>query len=441
MYDSAMSALRRSFELKPDRTPNDNDRIEIGPSPISYDEWSNLGLDCPNILALREYRLSRVQEQLKLHDCAGILLFDPINVRYATDSTNMVLWITHNSARACYIATEGPVILFDFHNCQHLSHHLELVDEIRDMTSFFYFAGGERCEEKAGLFAREIHGLVRQYGGGNNRVAIDKIEIVGLRAMEKQGIDVLDYGMEMMETAREIKNENELKAMRCAVASCEASVKELELSLTPGISENELWAYLHFGNIRRGGEWIETRILSSGPRTNPWMAECGPRIIQEGDLVGLDTDLVGVYGYCVDMSRTWLAGDTKATDKQRELYCIAYEHIMENMERLRPGLSFYDLSFGGHQLPERYRKEQYCVRYHGVGLCDEYPIIPYPEHWDKSGYDGILKPGMCLCVEAYIGEHDGHEGVKLEEQIVITQDGYEQLTTYPYDPKLAPLKA
>ena len=64
-----------------------------------------------------------------------------------------------------------------------------------------------------------------------------------------------------------------------------------------GISENELWATLHAGNIKRGGEWIETRILSSGPRTNPWFQECGPRIMQDGDLMAFDTDLVGNYGY------------------------------------------------------------------------------------------------------------------------------------------------
>ena len=438
MRDSPTSALKRSFQFRPDRTPDENDRIEIGPSLLSYNEWADLGVECPDIPALREYRLFRVREQLKQWDCAGILLFDPLNVRYATDSTNMMLWITHNSARACYIAAEGPVVVFDFHNCQHLSHHLELVDEVRDMTSFFFFVAADRCEEKANRFASEINDLVRQYGGGNKRVAIDRIEITGLRALENHGLETVDHGMAMMEMAREIKNENELKAMRCAVASCEASIKELEQALVPGISENELWAYLHFGNIRRGGEWIETRILSSGPRTNPWMAECGPRIIQEGDLVGLDTDLVGVYGYCVDISRTWLAGDTKATNKQRELFSVAYDHIMTNMERLRPGLSFHDLAFGGHQLPEKYRKEQYSVRYHGVGLCDEYPAIPYPEYWEKAGYNGILQPGVCLTVEAYVGEHGGHEGVKLEEQVVITEEGYEQLSTYPYDPKLAP---
>ncbi len=431
------SAIRKSFsKFKPDNTPDDNDRIEIGPSKIAFDEWASLGLECPDIPALREYRLERIREQLRKNDYAGILLFDPLNLRYATDSTNMQLWVTHNSARACFIATEGAVILFDFHNCQHLSAHLPLIDEIRDMSGFFYFIGGDRCEEFAVKFTAQILDLLQQNSPGNKRLAVDKLEIVGMRAFEKAGIEVLDSGMALMETARGIKNENELKAMRCAVAACEFTLQEFENAIVPGISESELWAHLHLGNIKRGGDWIETRILSSGPRTNPWMAECGPRIIQAGDLVALDTDMIGVYGYCVDMSRTWLAGDVAATDEQKTLFKIAHDHISQNMQLLKPGLSFRELTFGGHQLAQKYRALQYGVKYHGVGLCDEYPAIYYPEAWQSNGYDGVLEVGMCMTVEAYIGEVGGREGVKLEDQVVITENGYELLTTFPFDKKL-----
>ena len=194
-------------------------------------------------------------------------------------------------------------------------------------------------------------------------------------------------------------------------------------------------AYLHHGNSKRGGDWIETRILSSGPRTNPWMSECGPRIMNEGDLMAFDTDLIGVYGYCVDISRTWLVGDTPATASQRQLFQVAHEHITVNMELLKPGLTFKELTFGGHQLDSKYRQLQYGVKCHGVGLCDEYPAIMYPEHWE-SAYDGVLEPGMALCVEAYIGEVGGKEGVKLENQVVITETGYELLTHYPFDERL-----
>ncbi|TIV89859.1 MAG: M24 family metallopeptidase, partial [Mesorhizobium sp.] len=82
----------------------------------------------------------------------------------------------------------------------------------------------------------------------------------------------------------------------------------------------ELWSALHAENIARGGEWIETRILTSGPRTNPWMQEAGPRRIVSGDLVAFDTDMVGPYGMCADFSRTWHCGDGRPTDEQRRLH-------------------------------------------------------------------------------------------------------------------------
>ena len=75
------------------------------------------------------------------------------------------------------------------------------------------------------------------------------------------------------------------------------------LSLEPGITENKLWSILHQTNIEMGGEWIETRLLTSGQRTNPWFQECSNRVIQKGDLVSFDTDLIGPNGYCSDTRR------------------------------------------------------------------------------------------------------------------------------------------
>ena len=52
---------------------------------------------------------------------------------------------------------------------------------------------------------------------------------------------------------------------------------------------------------------------------------------------------------------------------------------------------------------------------------------------DERGYDGILEPGMVLCVEAYVGAVGAKNGVKLEDQVLITDTGYENLTTYPFE--------
>ena len=73
---------------------------------------------------------------------------------------------------------------------------------------------------------------------------------------------------------------------------------------------------------------------------------------------------------------------------------------------------------------------------HGVGLCDEYPSIRYPEDVQDHGYGGEVEVGMTLCVEAYIGAEGGREGVKLEEQVVVTDTGCQTLSTYPYEADL-----
>ncbi|MFJ4454863.1 dimethylsulfonioproprionate lyase DddP [Pseudomonas sp. NPDC089392] len=423
---------QRAAALKADGSVDDNDRTEIGPTPLAFAEWAALGLQAPHLPSMREYRLQRIREQLVARDLGGILLFDPLNIRYATDTTNMQLWTTHNPARACFVAASGHVVLWDFHGCDHLSAHLPLVSELRSGASFFYFETGDRTEEHARRFCAQVDELLRSHAGNNRRLAVDRIEVAGLRALDALGVQVHN-GQEVTEFARLIKGPDEILAMRCAVASCEAAVAEMRHAMCAGATENDVWAALHSGNIRRGGEWIETRILSSGPRTNPWFQESGPRVLSDGDLLSFDTDLIGVYGFCVDMSRSWICGGLEPTAEQKRLYRIAHEHIHVNAEMVKPGVRFTELTRNGHRLPESCRAQRYGVMFHGVGLCDEYPSIRYPEDLESYGYEGELQPGMGLCVEAYVGEVGGRDGIKLENQLLVTEDGYELLTHYPFE--------
>ena len=421
--------------LKPDGTPDDNDRVEIGPTALAFQEWEALGLEVPHLDTMREFRLQRLVEELQRRDYGGIVLFDPLNIRYATDSTNMQLWITHNPARACFVGADGYMVLFDFHGCDHLSDHLPLVRELRSGASFFYFESANRGNEHAAKFADQIDELMRAHAGNNRRLAIDKIEIAGLRALENAGFEVFE-GQAVTEIARVIKGPDEIRAMRCAMAACEAAMHEMQGAILAGKSENEIWSVLHAGNIKRGGEWLETRIFSSGPRTNPWFQESGPRIVSDGELLALDTDMVGTYGMCCDISRTWLCGDVEPTAEQKRLYQLSHEHIMTNMELLGPGVSFREITEKAHRLPASFIPNRYGVVMHGVGLCDEYPAIRYREDAEHYGYDGVFEPGMLICVEVYAGEVGGREGVKLEDQVLITEDGYENLTRYPFESRL-----
>jgi Xaa-Pro aminopeptidase len=73
---------------------------------------------------------------------------------------------------------------------------------------------------------------------------------------------------------------------------------------------------------------------------------------------------------------------------------------------------------------------------HGVGLADEYPSIKYWPDFPGRGYDGTVEPGMTLCVESFTGAEGGREGVKLEEQVLITETGVEVLSEYPFETQL-----
>ncbi len=380
---------------------------------------------------VRRYRLGRLREQLVRRDYGGLLLFNQINTRYATDATSMQVWSSHYETRCVFVPTEGPVVLFDYANHPHLAEGLPTVDEYRVMPSFFYFTAGSNAEDQARRFGDQIADLMAKHGAGNKRLAIDGLSHLGVDAIRGQGIEVME-GEAVAEDARAVKSAEELELMKSSIAVCEASMRAMRDALEPGITENALWARLHEANIRLGGEWIETRLLSSGPRTNPWFRECSMRPIERGDMVSFDTDLIGPYGYCADVSRAWVCGD-KPDDAQRRLYAAAYEQIQHNIAVLRAGKTFREVSEQAWPIPEDYLSNRYGSLIHGVGLADEYPSIKHWADFPEKGYDGLLEEGMTLCVESFIGADGGREGVKLEEQVLITKDGAELLSSYPLE--------
>jgi len=426
----------KKSSIKLDGSPNFNDRVEIGPTELAFDEWVKAGIEIPNLKKMREFRVNRLIKELNKRDLDGVLVFDPLNIRYITDTTNMQLWNSHNPFRACFMSNEGYIILWDYKGLNLLSSFNPLVKEVRNSASMFYFANGDKTKSDAQKFALEIKDILIGKNKGTHRLAVDKIQIHGLRALESQGLEIHD-GEEVMERTRSIKGEEEIKAMKCAIHSCEMGMYEMKKHCLPGKTENDIWAVLHSEKIKRGGEWIETRLLASGQRTNPWFQECGPRIIQNNEILAFDTDLIGCYGICVDISRTWFVGDkVNITPKQKELYTEAYLQIKENTSIIKPGINIKELVFGGRELPKKYEELRYSCKMHGVGLCDEWPLVQYPIDYVEGAFDAILEPGMVLCVEAYIGEDGGFEGIKLEDQVLITETGHKNLTNFPFEKDL-----
>ncbi|HEY4164300.1 MAG TPA: aminopeptidase P family N-terminal domain-containing protein, partial [Dongiaceae bacterium] len=187
---------------------------------------------------LRAYRLGRVRAELKRRDLAGIVLFDPINIRYATGSRNMSVWTMHNAGRYAFVPAEGPVVLFEFHGCAHLSEGLESIDEIRPAKAWYFYAAGPLVEKRAGQWAAEIADLVRAHGGGNKRLALDHCDLAGARALEKLRIEPQE-GEAAMEMARRIKSADEIALMGVSLAVCEVGMARMRDALQPGITENQ----------------------------------------------------------------------------------------------------------------------------------------------------------------------------------------------------------
>ena len=423
-----------------DGTPNDNDRVEIGPTQLAFREWEAAGLVAPNLEAMREFRWRRLTRALVDRDVGGLLLFDPLNIRYATDTTNMQLWNSHNPFRAVLVCADGHMVIWEYKEAPFLVTFNPLIREIRSGASFFYAVTGDKGGASASSFAGQVDEVMRAHAGANRRLAVDKIMVAGLRALERIGFEVLE-GEEITERTRAIKGPDEILAMRCAHHACEAAIAEMEAFTRENVpkgnvSEDDIWAELHKGNIRRGGEWIETRLLASGPRTNPWFQECGPRIVQPEEIVAFDTDLIGAYGICIDISRSWWVGETRPSNAMISAMNHGLDHIRDHQARLKPGVTIKELCFGGHRLEDQYWKQKYSCKMHGVGLCDEWPFVPYPDGWVDGAFEVALEPGMVLCTEALVSPEGGDFSIKLEDQVLITETGCENLTTYPFDPRL-----
>ena len=377
---------------------------------------------------LRSYRLDRVKKELEKNNLEACILFDPVNVRYALDTVNMSIYNMHNLTRYCFIPVDGPVILYEYFNCEKFSQHLNLIDETRPAITWDYFSNGDQASIQLDKWINEIKDLTSSYCK-SKKLAIDVINGPAVLALNKSGIKVVDAKL-ILEQARVIKSSEELKCMKAAIEVAEIGITKMREELKAGMTEDELWSILHKTNIENGGEWIECRILSSGERTNPWMQESSNKIIQSGEIVSFDTDMVGPYGYCADISRAFVEGHN-FNYEQKKLYQMAIDHIDHNARLIKAGVSFKEFTEKSWKLPDEYYANRYSCMIHGIGLCDEWPMIRYST--DGGQREGYFQKNMTITVETYIGKVGGKEGVKLEQQYLVAENGLELMSHHPLE--------
>ncbi|UCI32035.1 M24 family metallopeptidase [Mesorhizobium sp. B4-1-4] len=379
---------------------------------------------------LHRYRIARIQAAMDATDCDAVLLFDPVNIRYATGARNMQIWTMRHPGRYCLVLRTGRVILFEMGRRVHHAAGLPIVDEVRTAQPWFFYYAGPEAATHVRSFAGEVAEIVAR---SRARISIDRIDQQGLIALEESGLMPTDDAQKLMEHARSIKSEDEVTATRMAIDVCEAGIGRIRQELRPGISELSLWSVFHQTNIELGGEYIETRLLTSGPRTNPWHQEASHKEIQAGEMVTFDCDLIGPLGYGADLSRAFVCG-RQPDATQKDLYRRALDQIMFNTELLQVGVSFSEIIEKACHLPDEYH--QWHRVSHGNGMSTgEYPAIGRrPGFASGSIHQGHVEEGMVLCVGTFAGLKSGGEGVKLEHQLVIRANGPERLSSSLYDP-------
>lgn len=388
-----------------------------------------------DLAAVRLYRQGRIRGEMARRDIGAVILSDPINIRYATGTRNMQVFSMRNAPARYLLLTADRSILFEFTGCAHLGQGYETVDEVRSSSTASFVAAGPDISARERDWAAEMADLIGELVGKDAKVGMERMNAGTAIAMAGQGLRIVD-AQEPVEMARAIKSPEEMKCVRASLRATEVGVAELRKAIRPGLTENQLWSVLHKAVIARNGDYCETRLLNAGHRTNPWFQETSTNVIGENELIALDTDVVGCHGYYSDFSRTFFSGPGKPSAEQRELYRIAHEQVHHNMDILHPGMSFRDYADAAWDIPEKYHANRYYLSAHGCGMTGEYPYLYHRGDFPDAGYDGEVLPGMTLCVESYIGAEDGREGVKLEQQVQVTETGIELLSLFPFEQAL-----
>ena len=396
---------------------------------VTHDNWSDLSKVRPipdiDFDRLHDYRMTRLKNELRKADAAMCMLISPVSLRYAVNYRCYGLFQAHIPTSYAFVPVDGPVCLYNAYD------PTSRADEIRKGRAISFFDGGFSLGENADALAGDVVSYLEEIGSDNRRVAIEYVNPSITQALEKKGLEVID-GVSISEHAKVIKSADEIECIRWAIAVAELGIGKLKQALKPGVTEVQLWGLLNYANLANDGDWHDGRMLASGPRINPWLQEASMRKIESGDLVGFDTDMIGPFGYFADISRTLHCGPDKPSARQKEIYRTAHSEIHHNMNLIKPGLKFSEFQQMAYKTDEIYHENAYPCILHAVGMSDEYPRIN-PLFRGPNPYDGVFRAGMVLCIESYVGAIGERDGVKLEEQILVTDSGYEVLTQYPFE--------
>ncbi|MTD54927.1 M24 family metallopeptidase [Amycolatopsis pithecellobii] len=407
--------------------------IEVAKTARQLSAPGQLGVDYEmrvDFARLRDYRLQRAYAALESSECGAFLLFDFYNIRYTTQS-----WVGgalgDKMIRYALLTRGGEPHLWDFGSA--VKHHQLYSPWLRqdhNHPGFLGFRGA--VSPRAGLMVdavTQIKGMLTDLGLQSSPVGVDIAEPPFLFEMQRQGLEVVDAQQHMLD-AREIKSIDEIMLLNQAAAMVDGVYQDIVDALKPGVRENEIVALAAKKLYEYGSDQVEAVNAISGERCNPHPHNFTDRIIRPGDQAFFDI-IHSFNGYRTCYYRTFSVG--KATDSQRAAYGRAREWMDTTIAAIRPGVGSDEIaslfptaeSLGFDDELSAFGL-QFC---HGLGLgLHERPIISRL----NSYRDPVeIKAGMVFAVETYCPANDGYSAARIEEEVVITDDGPVVITKYP----------
>jgi len=238
---------------------------------------------------------------------------------------------------------------------------------------------------------------------------------------------ISDVGAPLAEL-RVVKDSVELARLRRAIEITGEAQREAMKAARPGMHEYELEAVVEYVFHSRGAERVGfPSIVGSGPNSVILHHDKNRRRMEEGDLVVVD---VGAeYGYyTADVTRTFPVNG-EFTDRQRAIYELVLATQKTVIDSIRPGIGVAQLE----QIARRYMREHsdgLC----GAATCDRF-FVHGLGHWlgmdvhDVGDYERPLEPGMVLTIEPGIYLADESLGIRIEDDVLVTEHGHEVLST------------
>src|SRR5919205_1145077 len=376
---------------------------------------------------LRRERLSRAKRGLAESELGALLCFDMANIRYIT-ATHIGTWAIDKLIRFCLLPQGDEPILWDFGSAaRHHKLYCPWLGEERSRAGISTLRGS--VEGRAEAVAAKIRAELEERNVLDEPLGVDVVELPVLRALEAEGIRVVD-GQALMQDTRMIKTQDEITLLNTACAMVDSAYEELFRAMRPGMRENECVALVNRVLYELGSEHVEGVNAISGERCAPHPHVFTDRMLRPGDPAYFDI-LHAYNGYCTCYYRTFAVGS--ASRALVDAYKRCRDILDHAIALIRPGVTTAEVvevwpraqEFG---FPDE--EAAFALQYgHGVGLSIwEKPIFSRLVSFDDPE---TIEEGMVFALETFWPASDGWSAARIEEQLVVTADGCEVITRFP----------